>query len=60
VYRLCIGSFEPKLAIKVICDVRNESAKTIPALRGNMRRAGSTSSNSCPPIIQRRGSLPPT
>ena len=34
-YRLCIGSFEPKLAIKVICDVGNESAKTIPALRGD-------------------------
>jgi hypothetical protein len=35
VYRLCIGSFEPKLPIKVICDVGNESAKTIPALRGD-------------------------
>ena len=36
------------------------SAKKISSPTGKMRRTGSASSNSYPPIIQRLGSLPPT
>src|SRR3984885_839829 len=36
------------------------STKTISSRTGKMRRSGSASSNSCPPIIQRLGSLPLT
>jgi len=36
------------------------STKTVSSRTGKMRRTGSASSNSCPPIIQRLGSLPPT
>src|SRR5437660_5368548 len=36
------------------------SAKTISSRTGKMSRTGSAWSNSCPPIIQRLGSFPPT
>ena len=62
-YRLCIVCvsrvFEPKLRER-IWRSWEQSKKTISSRTGKMRRTGSASSNSCPPIIQRLGSLRPT
>ena len=51
-YRSCTASLEPKLWKKVIWRSWQRSTKTISSRTGNMRRTGSASSNSCPPIIR--------
>jgi hypothetical protein len=53
------ASSEAKLGKKVIWRSWERSTKTISSRSGKTRRTGSALSNSCPPIIQRPGSLLP-
>jgi hypothetical protein len=57
VYRLCIAIFDPKLSNKVICDVGNE-AQTRFRPYWQDEKDWLCIVDSCPPTIQRLGSLP--